>query len=103
MDDRLVLHGLLVSVYPELTLYYRPTNFELEYPCIVYDQLRVLPQYSENSPYVTGTMFEVTVMTLLPEMIDAKKMLSIPGTRHSRSFTKDNIVHDVYSIRVGAT
>jgi len=102
MDDRLYLHSLLESTFPELEVYYRPGNFPLTYPCIVYEKVTHESIHAANSPYVTGTTYQATILALTPGFNDTKRMLQIPGTRHSREFILNDVVHDVYEIRVNS-
>ncbi len=103
MDDRLALQALLEQAFPELKVYYRPTEFTLEYPCIVYDMTNHIATHANDKPYILGTSFQVTLLSTVFEDVDTKRMFKIPAVRHVRSYTEKNIVHDVYTVSIKAS
>ena len=108
MDDttiRLNLHTLLEAAFPDLVLYYRPPgNLKLDRPCIIYEPKATEPSYSNNSPYVVGTRFQVTILSDLPGYSDKRNMLGISGIviTGNRSYVSSDIVHDVFTISVNS-
>ena len=107
MDDntiRLSLHTLLEAAFPSCAIYYRPPgNLELTTPYIVYEARASEPSFSNNSPYVIGTRFQVILISDLPG-IDKRPMYNINGIVISgnNSYVSDNLVHDVFNISVNS-
>lgn len=103
-EDRLVLHNLLLELFPTLKLYFRPpSKIILEYPCIVYDVKKLNANYAANKPYNKGTTYQLTVMTNLPGFADAKKVLDIPNSTHTTSYIVSDIVHDIFDVTINIT
>lgn len=101
MDDQQILHEKLVAAFPGVQPYFTPgSQLTLSYPCIVYDVETLRVTYAEDVPYVIGTIFEVTMIAPIPGYSDKKQMFRIPYTEHLRTFTTDDLVHDVYRVHV---
>ncbi len=113
MDDeeiRLYLHSLLEATFPSLALYYRPPgNLKLTRPCIVYEPKAAEPSYSNNTAYVVGTQFQITVLSDLPGYDNIRKtmfslMFGTPGVVISgnQSYVSSNIIHDVFTVSINS-
>ena len=111
MDDgeiRLYLHSLLEAAFPELTLYYRPPgNLILSRPCIVYEPKSAEPSYSNNTTYVVGTRFQITILSDLPGYGNTRNIFGIPNQgdvviSDNRSYVSSDIVHDVFTVSVNS-
>lgn len=103
MDDRLVFHAYLENLYPSLKIYFRPpSKLIIEYPCIVYEVKDHKAIHSGNEAYVLGTEYQATVMSELPGLENARRMLTLPQSKFERAFISDDIVHEVFSVRVKA-
>lgn len=101
MDDRLYFHSLLETFFPSLNLYYRPpSKLLIKYPCIVYQDFDYRAIYSDNKPYVVGTTYRATIMSELPGFTESRKMLEIKNSKFIKSFTSNDIVHDVFEISI---
>ena len=110
MDDeevRLYLHSLLEAAYPDLGLYYRPPgNLQIDRPCIIYEPKALEPSYSNNSPYVVGTRFQVTILSDLPGY-GTRGMFGLPNQggvfiMGNTSYVSSDIVHDVFTLSVNS-
>jgi hypothetical protein len=108
MDDntiRLNLHTLLEAAFPDLVAYYRPPgNIKLARPCIVYEPKANEPSFSNNSPYVVGTRFQITFLSDLPGYPNKRDIFDISGivVTGNRSYVSSDIVHDVFTISVNS-
>lgn len=101
MSDRLILYDKLNETFPNLKIYFRPSSkLNLQYPCIVYDVSTLRNKHADNNSYSVGTRFQVTVMSVVPGVDNIKDMFDIPRAQHIRSFTNDDIVHDIFHIEI---
>lgn len=106
MDEeqiRLYFHNILTTLFPGFGIYYRPPGNEIfTRPCIIYDTLQAEPSYANNSSYVVGTRFQVTVLSDIPGVQGLRAMFGYQGlsVRSHRSFVKEDIANDVFVISV---
>lgn len=101
---RLFLQAKLEQVFPDMTVYYRPSgNIPLERPCIVYEPKEEEPSFAGNKTYVVGTRFQITILSDLPGMVDRRDMFDIKNVMvvNNNSFVTEDIVHDVFTVSVG--
>lgn len=98
--DRLLLHNQILSLYPGLNVYFRPSStFQLEYPCIVYNRTTHPTTYANDTSYRVGSAFDVVLLTTLHDIVtDTKAMLGIPGCSFKTTYITNDIVHNVYTI-----
>lgn len=107
MDDesiRLYLHNQLLSVFPDLVVYYRPAgNIILERPCIIYEPKATEPAFANNTTYVAGTRFQITILSELPLGYSNKRkafdMVGVTITSNN-TYVANDVVHDVFVVSV---
>lgn len=100
---RLYLHNQLTSTFPDLNVYYRPPgNIILERPCIVYEPKAYDPSYSNNTPFVVGTRFQVMFLSDLPGYSSEDSILTMPEVTvyGNNTYVNEDIVHDVFTVLV---
>lgn len=97
---RLELHEELCNILGSRNCYYRPPeSVKLKYPCIVYAERNGDTQYANDRSYIHKRAYDVTVIDKDPDSeIGDKIVWSFPYCRSDRSFTSDNLFHDVYVI-----
>lgn len=101
-EIRLYLHAQMVEAFPDLGIYYRPPgNTILRRPCILYESLKTDAAYANNTPYVVGTQFKVTLLSDIPG-INKRPMRHLTGVvvEDDRSFVAEDVVNDVFTISV---
>lgn len=99
-EQRLTLHAKLKTLFPNYKLYFRPPNtIKLEYPCIVYDLAMQEPRHANNTLYTLYLEFEITIISVLPG-VTSSDILTIPSSRQQSHFISNNLVHDVYKVRM---
>jgi hypothetical protein len=105
MDERVNLHTLLQAVLPGLPIFFRPPAKDiLTYPCIVYTLSDLPANHSNNTAYIIGETYKVTVMYRVgPDILNTKVILSIPGSSLATTYENENIVHDVFNIVMNPT
>ena len=107
MDDdtiRLYLHSQINSMFPDLVAYYRPAgNILLERPCIIYEPKAIEPAFANNTVYVAGTRFQLTILSNLPlGYPDKRKVFDMVGVTvtSNNTYIANDIVHDVFVVSV---
>lgn len=101
---RLFLQAQLELKFPDLTVYFRPPgNLILDRPCIIYEPKSEEASYSSNLAYVTGTRFQITILSDLPGYSNIRNVFNIPNVTvyGSNSYVSSDIVHDVFTVLVG--
>lgn len=92
------LRGILGN---DNTYFDPPMNFEMEYPCIVYDQPISSSQYADGKKYIKHKRYTVTVIDDDPDSEIANRLYDeFDYCYHSTSFVSDGMHHFVYDIYV---
>lgn len=105
-DHRITLHNRLVAQIadPSLKIMFNPQRrITLEYPCIVYALKDMSITRANNRPYASGSVYQVTFMSLLPGEEKALELINMENTRFINTFVNDDIIHHVYEMTVGVT
>lgn len=98
MGQREQLQQLLEEVAGEThEVYFQPpANLVMTYPCIVYKRDGVDTKFADDKPYSVVKRYMVTVIDRSPDSPILDRVLLLPQCTHSRSFTVDNLNHDVF-------
>lgn len=105
-DIRLRLHALLVSKFPDMTVYYRPPgDVLLSYPCIRYERVRFVPTTANSATYTVGEKFQVMFLSLLPGYSNTRAMFDLHGSNgviieDDNEYETNDIVHTVFTVTV---
>jgi hypothetical protein len=91
IDD--ILRGIVDNVY-----YQPPTNIHMKYPCIVYKRNLVRIGFADNIPFNRFKGYIVTFIHKSPDDETNNKLLELQGIRFDRSYSSDNLIHDVYEV-----
>ena len=101
MADRMTLHSRLVSVLGSKHVYFQPPpSVKLLYPCIVYKFNGTNSQHADDMKYRTNERYIVTIIDRNPDSDIRKRLEKLPYVRHERSYTADNLYHNVYEISI---
>ena len=101
MSKRLEFHEILVNVLGSNNVYFQPPeSVKMKYPCIVYHRGEVDPRtaYADDILYRVKKAYVVTVIDANPDSLIPDEVQKLPYSRLTRSFTKDNLNHDVFTI-----
>lgn len=101
-QKRLQLQDKLEEVtgLPESKVHFQPpANINLTYPCVVYEKTTGDSQYADDKMYRYHVLYDVTVIDYDPDSTIGHSILeSFMYCRHDRSYTSDNLHHDVYKL-----
>jgi hypothetical protein len=99
MAPRLDLQVLLEDLLGERKVYFQPPpSINMEYPCIVYKRDNVTTKFADNNPYKHFTRYQITVIDRNPDSSIPSLVADLPMCSFDRSFTADNLNHDVYNL-----
>lgn len=108
MDEearRLFLHNLLETIFPDLLVYFRPPgNMHLNRPCIRYEPKAAEPSWSNNSAFVIGGRYQISILSDLPGYSNADLMFDLANSgvviTSNNTYTSDDVVHQVFIVSV---
>ena len=100
MGSRLDLHNLLVEKLGSRNVYFQPPakSVRMNYPAIVYSRSRIENHFADNAIYAQSYSYTITVIDSNPDSEIVSRVSLIPRIRHDRSFTSDNLNHDVFTL-----
>ena len=70
----------------------------MQYPCIVYTRYSGLSMFADGMPYKKTRRYQLTVIDGDPDSELNDLIFGLPMCTYIRSFTTDNLNHDVYNI-----
>ena len=99
MDSRPNLQTKLEQILGSRNVYFQPPeSIKLNYPAIVYKRSNIQNTFADNEVYKQSHFYEITVIDRKPDSQITKKLSKLPKIRFDRSFTYDNLNHDVFTI-----
>lgn len=99
MGNRLELHELFCTILESRNAYYQPpASVRMKYPAIVYSRKKITNVHADNAVYRQLNAYEVTVIDENPDSELVRKVSMLPKCEHERSFTSDNLNHDVFTL-----
>lgn len=94
------LHAKLCNIIGSRNCYFNPpADFEMCYPCMVYQLSRIDSQYADNKRYLNHIGYTVTIITEDTDSELVQKMLEsdLEG-RFDRSYVVDGLYHFVFTV-----
>ena len=99
MDSRPNLQTKLEQILGSRNVYFQPPeSIKLNYPAIVYKRSNIQNTFADNEVYKQSYFYEITVIDRKQDSQITKKLSKLPKIRFDRSFTYDNLNHDVFTI-----
>ena len=99
MDSRPNLQTMLEQILGSRNVYFQPPeSLKLNYPAIVYKRSNIRNTFAGDNVYNQSYFYEITVIDRKPDSKNKKKLSKLPKIKVDRSFTYDNLNHDVLTI-----
>jgi len=99
MGQRLELHDILKELLGSDHVYFQPPpSVQMEYPCIVYRRDYEVKRFADDMPYSRVKRYQVTVIDRNPDSEVPDKVSQLPRSSFERSYTADNLNHDVFRL-----
>lgn len=96
------LHTFLTSILGSNNVYFQPpSNISMKYPCIVYNRTNPYTINADDSTYLLRGHYSVTYIDSNVERAMAMQTKLLKSFEHisvERSFTSENLNHDVYNL-----
>jgi hypothetical protein len=86
----------LLETLAEHVYFQPPSNFVMQYPCIVYGRDRARTLHANNNVYRHVKGYQVTVISQEPDDTLPDKVAGLPLCSFDRHYTADNLNHDVF-------
>lgn len=98
-NRRLQLHEVLCKILGTRNVYFQPPeSIQMNYPAIVYSLDDIENVFANNGIYLSPRRYAVTVIDEDPDSSIVDKFSLLPMCRFNRSYTKDNLNHDVFEL-----
>ena len=99
MDSRPNLQAKLEQILGSKNVYFQPPeSIKLNYPAIVYKRSNIQNTFADDNVYKQSYFYEITVIDRKPDSQITRKLSKLPKIRFDRSFTYDNLSHDIFTI-----
>jgi hypothetical protein len=100
MARRLELHALLLDLAKDYaSVYFQPpASIVMQYPFIVYNRFTGTTIFADGKPYKHTKRYQLTIIDGDPDGPLNDLVSDLPMCTYNRSFTTDNLNHDVYNI-----
>lgn len=99
MGLRLSLQAILETLLGSQNVYFQPPpTMSIEYPCIIYKRDNAQTRFAGDKPYSYTKKYTVTYIDRNPDSIVPDKIAKLRRCVHNRSFTADNLNHDVFTL-----
>lgn len=99
MKTRADLQSELETILGSRNVYYRPpSTVQLKYPAIIYSKSGIDTRKASNSTYTKNLRYEIIVIDKTPDNPVIDKILDLPYCSYDRSYTADNLNHDVLTL-----
>ena len=96
-QSRADLHTKLVAITPNV-YFQPPADVSMSYPCIVYKRDDIQKTYADNAAYNRTKRYLLTVIDRNPDSTIVDDISALPQCNYNRSFSADDLNHDVFTI-----
>lgn len=100
MANRLKIDNILRDlVGPEGHLYFQPPpNLRMEFPCIIYERVRINTRFADNDPYQLNDVYQVTYVDTDPDSDMPDKLSHLHQCVFERFYISDNKYYSVFRL-----
>jgi hypothetical protein len=97
MGTRVQLQTLL-ETFVDNVFFQPPESLKLTYPCIIYSRSTDVKRFASNNPYNRVLGYTVIVLDANPDSEIPAMVADLPMSDFNRSYRKNNINHDVFTV-----
>lgn len=99
MGRRLELHEELCEILGSRNVYFQPPpSIEMDYPCIVYEVIRIKTEFANNDPYKHDKVYQLTYIDEDPESDIPDKLSDMRCCVFERVFEQDELYHTLFRL-----
>lgn len=90
----------IIDTAEERVYFQPPSGYQIKYPCLVYEREGAAQLTADDAPYFFQTRYSLTFITRNPDSqyLIKKVKESFPYCKYDRSFTNDNLYHEVFTL-----
>lgn len=97
MNKREQIKAQLEAITPNL-YFQPPTGTKMQFPCIVYQRMRIDQKKADNIKYKSNVIYKVIVIDRDPDSAIVEAVSELPNTSYMDFYTKDNFNYDVFKM-----
>ncbi len=97
MNKREQIKSQLEAICPNI-YFQPPTGKSMQFPCIVYQRMRIDQKKADNIKYKSNVIYKVIVIDRDPDSEVVKAVSELPNTSYMDFYTKDNFNYDVFKM-----
>jgi hypothetical protein len=75
-----------------------PAGMQMSYPCLTIERDRGETSFADNQVWRHQKRYLVTAISEDPDSLLYDQLAALPRSHHERSFSADNLTHDVFTI-----
>lgn len=94
---REVFHNILLE-FASYVYFQPPSNVNMQYPCIRYEQDDAETLFADNLPYRYTKRYQVMVIDSDPDSTIPDSIASLPMSQFDRHYVADDLHHFVFSV-----
>jgi hypothetical protein len=99
MGSRAQLQEKLEALLGTRYVYFQPPeSVRLNYPCIIYSRTDLDTLFADDSPYRHKFRYSLNLIDPDPDSELLDKLAQLPMCVFERSYTADNLNHDVFNV-----
>lgn len=97
MNRRDEIKAQLKAICPNL-YFQPPTGQNMQFPCIVYQRMRINQKKADNVKYKSNVIYKVIVIDRDPDSEIVKAVSELPNTSYMDFYTNNNFNYDVFKM-----
>lgn len=99
VQQRPKLSKILHDVLGTDNVYFQPPpSKKMNFPCIVYERVRINTRFADNNPYHLHDVYQVTFIGTDPDSDIPDKLSRLPRCVFERIYVSDNKYYNVFRI-----
>jgi hypothetical protein len=99
MSRRTELQTIFEELLGSRNVYFQPPeDLKMQYDCIRYSRDKIETDFADNSPYNLHDRYQVIAIYKNPDSDLPHKIAMLPMCSHDRSYTSNNLNHDVFTL-----
>lgn len=99
MGSRLELQSELENLLGTRNVYFQPPpSIKMNYPCIVYERVRINTDFADNDPYLLNKIYQVTYIDSDPDSEMPDRLANMHCCVFERNYKTNELYHNVFRL-----
>lgn len=96
---KMPLHDILCNVLGSRNCYFEPpTDFEMLYPCIVYNYTNDQDSFADNLHFISYKRYTITIIDSDPDSVIPDRLKQLSYCSSDRNFATEGLNHFVFTL-----